>query len=399
MKLTLERSALLAALGIVKPAAGKPTLPILSHVAISTFEKSVEFICSNLDLTLRTKCDAEIGKKGDTTVRVALLHSLVASFTGDHVELELIKKVLHVRCGQSKYELGTLDTEEFPPPGKPKDGDEFTLPQPVLRAMLNATSFCASTDESRYVLRSSFLKLNGDVTTVSTDGRRLAEISHDADDLPKKEREVLIPTQAVGELLRLLSDDEEKAERVRVTMSDQMAEFKLGDTVLTTKLIEGNYPNYKQVIPSTRGVKPVTISRPEFLEILKRVALIDEVCELRFNKQSLTILATNNKDTIGNAHESLMTSPVEKPVRIKFAVKYLVDALGVLDDEEVLFFGEASNAPGVLRTPNGSKHNKGWTYVVMPRSMEEAETKAAEKEAKAAEAQAAEEQQTAEVEA
>lgn len=393
MKLTIERKSLITALGIVKSAAGgKTNLPILSHVALRTFDKSVELTCSNLDLTLRTKCEAEIEKKGDTTVSAALLASLAGSFTGDQVELELetIKPAkpakgeapeplggkLHLRCGQAKYELPTLAIEEFVPVSKPKNGDDFTLTQPVLRALLAATHFCSSTDASRYVLQGNLIKLNGELTTVATDGRRLAEMSHADDDLGKVQREFVLPADAVRELLRLLSPDAEKAERVRITAADNQAEFKLGDTVLTTKLIEGQFPNYAQVIPSTRGVKPVTLSRSLLRESLARVALVSGTVELKFNKQSLTILSVQDKDNKGTAWESLMTSPVEKPVRMKYNVRYLIDALGVIDDEEVLFFGKDALSPGVFRTPNNSKHNPGWTYVVMPMRSDEAETPA-----------------------
>ncbi len=386
MKLSLKRTDLLTALAVVKPAASGRSLPILSHVALRLFENSMELTCNNLDLALRTKCDAEVHRKGETTVNCALLHRLAASFAGDTVTLELTKAILTVACGESRYELPVLPLEDFPPATKPKakEGDEFTLPQATLRAMLHSTSFAASSDASRFILNSSLIKLNGEVTTVSTDGRHLCEMRHAAELPDAAERQLLLPLQAVAELLRLLSDDTEGDAQVRVIATDTAAEFKFGDTLLTTKLIEGNYPNYKQVIPSLEGMTGIQISRPELLAALQRVAIVTEVVVLKFKKQCLTITQGAAKENLGTASEVVMTSLADKVVKTKFNVRYLIDALGVLDDEDVLFYGTDGKSPGVFRTPENSKRNAGWNYVIMPMTSQDEKPDADEPVAAAA---------------
>lgn len=374
MRITIARSDLLTALNVVRPAAARTTLPILTHVAISTFEKSVEFICTNLDLTLRTKVDATVAEKGQTTVRVSLLQELVRSFTGAEVELEQVKNHLNVTCGTSKYRLATLDITEFPPTNRLKDGQEFTVEQTPLHELLHSTSFCAGQDESRYLLCSSLLRLNGNLKAVATDGHRLASMTMEATGLGKKARDILLPRQSVTELLRLLSTDED-AKPVRIVATENAAQFVLGDTVLTTKLIEGNYPNFDQVIPATKG-EGVTISRTELLTALQRVMFIDrDSCSLSFRKQILTIKAANNSDTMGFATETLMIPPAPEPVKINFNPRYLVEALQAVADDEVIFHGVV-DGPSVFKIAS-----KPWLCVIMPRQPGKEESEGVESEA------------------
>lgn len=391
MKLNLDRKTLLAALVTVKaPALGRMTLPILSHVALSTHDQSVELVCTNLDLTLRTQCEADVRLQGQICVSAAKLHAIVAAFTGDDVDLELTEKgQLLVQSGSSKYHLNTLPIGDFPPVAhKFADADEVTLPQARFRQMLAVTSFCSSEDEARYVLQGNLLTLNGEITTVATDGRRLAHISETTDEDFKKPREVIIPAATITELLRLLATDGESKDRVRVKFGEAACQFTLGETVLTTKLIEGNYPNYRQVMPDTRGIKPVTLSRAELLTLLQRVSIINpDSCRLEFNRMSLTVRSAFGKDVVGDAYENMDITECKKPMKMCFNPKYLIEALKAITDDEILFFASDALAPGLFKTSPKSV-NVGWNYVVMPMRGDEA-APAAEPAPAAAEAGAA----------
>ncbi|HUE37668.1 MAG TPA: DNA polymerase III subunit beta, partial [Candidatus Acidoferrum sp.] len=248
MKLTIERKELLNALGIVKGAAlderaqGSP--PVLFNVQINTFDKSVEFICTNLDLALRSRVEAEIKAKGSATVRVNLLHDLARSFTDEFVELQLIKDVLHVSSGESKYKLATLPADEFPPVPRLRDAYEVDVPQAGLRSLLASTLFAVDSDHSRPVLNGSLLRLNGNLTVVGCDGQRLAMSNGDLEKAARKGRDLIVPRSTISQLVRLLDDDEESNGKCRIVAAENLAQFHLGDTVLTSKLIEGNYVNF-----------------------------------------------------------------------------------------------------------------------------------------------------------
>jgi len=376
MKLTIERKELLTALGIVKSAAvdgrTQTSVPVLSHVLINTFDKSVEFVCTDLDLILRAKADAEIKTKGSITVRANLLHDLARSFSGEHVGLELVKDTLHVTCGDSLYKLGTLPVDEFPPLPRLRDAAEIEVPQATLRSLLASTSFAAaSTDQTRAVLNGSLLRVNGDLTTVGCDGSRLALLSAPADGLGKKARSLVLPRPAVGGLLRLL-DEAEENKRCRIVTAENLCQFHIGDAVLTTKLIEGAYPNYNEVIPSIKS-RGIPIGRVDLLNALQRCALISDVCQLDFRKQVLNIHAVNNRDVVGEASENLLV-PSGENLRLSFTTRYLVDALSAVEDDEIQFHGRVGT-PAVIKVASTP-----WLSVIMPRgNKEEAPTAPANK--------------------
>ena len=353
MKLTIERKELLDALGIVKGAAangGRPQgLPILSHVLINTFDKSVEFTCTDLDLVLRAKADADIHIKGAITVPVQLLHDLVRGIDGESLTLEVVthnkQKVLRVTCGDGEYKLATLPVEEFPPAPRLRDAYEVQVSQAALRSLLNTTSFAAaSKDETRYLLNSTLLRVNGDLTVVGCDNRKLAMSS--TDDLEKskhKDRDLIVPANAIAVLLRLLEDEDKKC---RVAAAENLVQFHVGDTVLTSKLFAGKYPDIKDIIPETKG-RGIAINRVELLQALQRCALFSDVCQLEFKDQNLTLRTVNRQQKLGEALETLLVTTAEN-LRVQVNAPALSEALRAVDADEIQFFAKA-NSPVTVK--------------------------------------------------
>ena len=361
MKLTLPQSLLAESLGAVRHAAGKSSLPVLSHVAIKTFDKSVEFVCSDLDMTLRRKVDADVQATGACTVRCSLFHDIVKSFPskeGAMVHLELIKNDLHVRCGESKYQLSTLPWDEFPAAVKLKSAAEFQIPQADLRLLLGSTAYAQGKDESRFILCGSLVQLNGQLSVACTDGRRLALASGECPkDSPKTE--VILPAQCVAELLHLLSADNEKPVTIALGSTQEakdkdakdakakkksdkpepadVARFQIGDITLTSKVIDGTYPNYRQVIPEVKGAG-VPIGRVDLLAAVERLAMVGDSVELEFRRQTLSIRSHGNKanELLGSGIETLLI-PKTDDLKVKLSARYLVDALSATDADEIQF--------------------------------------------------------------
>jgi DNA polymerase-3 subunit beta len=280
------------------------------------------------------------------------------------IEIEVDdKNTCSVRSGASFYKINGLNAEEFPPLPKFKEDKKVVLPQEKIRGMLKKTSFAISTDESRYVLNGIFISLKEHkMTMVATDGRRLAMVDEEVDVSEKSQGEFIVPAKAVNELSRLLSDKGE----VEIRYSDNQASFTLKDEkgfsiLIITKLIEGNYPNYRQVIPA-EAKERVSLQREEFLHALKRAEIMtsdkSNSVKLAFTKNNLAITA--NSPEVGEARETLAINYKGKDMAIAFNPKYMIDPLNALSNEEVFLELIDELSPGVF------KINSPFLYVVMP---------------------------------
>ena len=256
-----------------------------------------------------------------------------------------------------------LGADEFPPLPKFKDDKKVALQQENVRAMLKKTSFAISTDESRYVLNGIFVSLKDNkMTLVATDGRRLALVDEEVDISEKSSGEFIVPAKAVNELNRLLQDKGD----VEIKFGENQASFSLKDdkgfsVLLVTKLIEGNYPNYRQVIPG-EAKERIPLVREEFLQALRRAEIMTSEkansVKLTFGKNNLAITA--NSPEVGEARETLAVNYKGKEMAIAFNPRYLIDALSALSEDEVFFELIDELSPGVL------KINGPFLYVVMP---------------------------------
>ena len=365
MNLTIAKDQIINGLQSVQNVVGaRTTLPILSNVLIRAEKDRVELTATDLDVTISCGVGATVKKTGAATVPVKKLFGIVRELTSPEIELEFDEKnQCSVRAGASFYKINGLAAEEFPPLPKFKDDKKVVLPQEKLKGMLKKTSFAISTDESRYVLNGIFLSLKEHkLTMVATDGRRLALVDEDADISEKSQGEFIIPAKAVNELNRLLQDKGE----IEIRYSENQASFTLkdekgGSVLIITKLIEGNYPNYRQVIPG-EAKERVALAREEFLHALKRAEIMtsekSNSVKLSFTKNNLAITA--NSPEVGEARESLAINYKGKEMAIAFNPKYVIDPLNALANDEVFLELIDELSPGVL------KINGPFLYVVMP---------------------------------
>src|SRR5687768_12694332 len=277
MNLTIAKDQILNGLQSVQNVVStRTTLPILSNVLMRASEGRVEFTATDLDVTVSCSVEAGVTKPGATTIPVKKLFGIIRELNSQEIEIETDdKNVTSIRCGSSFFKIRGLAAEEFPPLPKFKEDKRVTVPQAKFRGMLKKTSFAISSDESRYVLNGIFLSLKDHkITLVATDGRRLALVDEEADISDKSQGEFIIPSKAVNELSRLLSDKGE----VEVNFSDNQASFTLksekgAGALIITKLIEGNYPNYRQVIPAETKER-IALPREEFLHALRRAEIM-----------------------------------------------------------------------------------------------------------------------------
>lgn len=365
MNLTITKEQILAGLQAVQNVVStRTTLPILSNVLLRAEKDKVEFTATDLDVTIACSVEAKVKKGGAATVPVKKLFGIVRELNGNEIDLEVDdKNICSVRCGSSFYKIHGLSADEFPPMPKFKDDKKVSLQQENVKAMLKKTSFAVSTDESRYVLNGIFVSLKENkMTLVATDGRRLALVDEEVDIAEKSSGEFIVPAKAVNELNRLLTDKGE----VEIKYGENQASFALKNesgfsALLITKLIEGNYPNYKQVIPAETKER-IPLVREEFLQALRRAEIMTSEkansVKLSFGKNTLAITA--NSPEVGEARESLAVNYKGKEIAIAFNPRYLIDPLAALSEDEVFVELIDELSPGVL------KINGPFLYVVMP---------------------------------
>jgi len=365
MNLTIAKDQIIAGLQAVQNVvSNRTTLPILSNVLLRAQDGHLEFTATDLDVTVACKVEAKVGKPGATTLPVKKLFGIVRELTGE-IEIEVDEKnIAAIRSGSSYFKVHGLSADEFPPLPTFKDDKKVSLAQETVRGMIKKTIFAVSTDESRYVLNGIFVSLKeGKMTVVATDGRRLALVDEEVEITEKSAGEFILPAKAVTELNRLL---QEKGE-VEIKFGENQASFSLAGegtpgVLLITKLIEGNYPNYRQVIPGEAQSR-IQLGREELLQALRRAEIMTSdkanSVKLTFSQNTLTITA--NSPEVGEAREiiAIQYKPT-KETAIAFNPSYLIDPLNALNDDEVYFELIDELSPGVLKI-------KGpFLYVVMP---------------------------------
>ena len=365
MNLTITKEQISHGLQSVQNVVStRTTLPILSNVLLKADGNRLEMTATDLDVTITCSVEAAVKKPGATTMPVKKLFGIVRELTNPEIELETDdKNVTSLRSGSSFFKIRGLGAEEFPPPPKFKEDKKVVLPQDKIRSMLRKTSFAISTDESRYVLNGIYMMLKEHkLTMVATDGRRLALVDEEVDVADKSQGEFIVPAKAVNELNRLL---QEKGE-VEIRYTDNQAAFSLKDEkgfsiLIVTKLIEGSYPNYRQVIPGETKER-ISLAREEFMHALRRAEIMtsekQNSVKLNFTKNNLAITA--NSPDVGEARETLAINYKGKDMAIAFNPGYVIDPLNALNTDEVFLELIDELSPGVL------KINGPFLYVVMP---------------------------------
>src|ERR1700741_2571711 len=336
MKFSVSKDKLLEGLSTVQNVVStRTTLPILSNVLLQAVEGELRLTTTDLDVGVRGRVEANVERTGATTLPARPLFSIVRELRAAEIYAEVdTKNLASIRSGSSYFKILGLPEEEFPPLGRFENAKEFTITQKDLKDALRKTSYAISTDETRYVLNGILFSFKENkLTAVATDGRRLAMVDIELEFPRSHEADFIVPTKAVTELQRLLTDDGE----IKVSMGSGQIAFDLNKTLLVSKLIEGNYPNYRQVIPS-EAKERIKLERETFLNSLRRVSLLasdkSHSVKLNFGKNNIDITATTPE--VGEAKESLAVAYKGRDFSIAFNPEFLMAPLRALtEDEEI----------------------------------------------------------------
>jgi DNA polymerase-3 subunit beta len=376
MKIKCMKQDILDGLQAVQSiVGGKTPIPILSNVLLEAEGKELVLTTTDLEVGMRRKIAAKVEKKGAITLPAKRLLAILRELPVSEVTLEAIDgKEVEIRHEASYFKVLGLPKDDFPKlPEFDKTG-ALKIARAPFADLIRKTHYAVSHDESRYVLNGLYLLLSkGKVTGVATDGRRLALCEIPAEVPEGADRGVIIPTKAVIELGRILDrkkteEGEKKSEKkgdaedeVQIFLGDTQAAFSTGDCTLVTRLVEGHFPNYQQVVPQKSAHK-LLIGREELLAAARRVSLLtsDQSNSIKVALKKNRLILSMNTPEVGEAWEELTITYTGDEFAIAFNPQYLVDVLKNLDEGEVTFELTDALNPGVIRS------GKSFLYVIMP---------------------------------
>jgi len=368
MKMTVRTAELTRALYRVQGVADKKsTMPILAHVLLeATSDNRLTVSATDLDVGIAGTYAAEVKIPGAVAVHARQLFDIVKSLPGESISFERQDNFwVELASGSSRFRLVGMAPDEFPALPAYGDVKTFKLPAATLTEMIDQTIFCVSTDDNRHNLSGVFCTRPDESTLrmVSTDGHRLALSERQlASEMPAGEG-VIVPRKGFQELRRVIADSAEKLDEVELGFSQNSGLLRAGAVTLTTRLVEGQFPDYEQVIPR-EATKRVRIPRAPLAEALKRVSLLSQARGhgVRVTLSSGKVELVAEDPELGEARETLDASYEGEGLTIGFNARYLLDVLALVHDTEVLFELTDDLSPGVVKPGDKS----GFLAVVMP---------------------------------
>ena len=369
MKLNIERSSLLRSLQHVQGVVERrTTIPILSNVLLKASDSTLAMTATDMDLAIVEKTGSEITQEGSTTVPAHTLLDIVRKLPeGAQVEIASggAENRLEVKCGRSRLNLATLPSEDFPTMSEGELEHEFILEAAALRGIIDRTRFAMSTEETRYYLNGLYVhRADSDgvavLRTVATDGHRLARVEMPLPDGAAEMPGVIVPRKTVGEIHKLI---DEFSGDVGIALSETKIRFKFDDVVLTSKLIDGTFPDYDRVIPFAND-KVLEVDPKTFAKAVDLVSTISteksRAVKLSLDNGSLVLSATSPE--AGSATEELEVDYTAGPLEIGFNSSYLLDITRQIEGDSARFMLSDGASPTLVR----DNADPGALYVLMP---------------------------------
>lgn len=360
MKFNISKEAFLGAINQVQHVvSSRTTLAILSNVLLKAKDGVLELTTTDLDVGVTCTVPCEVSEAGATTLPARRLATIVRELPAEDIEVKVDEKnVASIKSGPSFFKVLGLTSEEFPALPRFDDAREFKIEQQMLRDCLRKTSYAISTDETRYVLNGILFSFKENaLTMVATDGRRLAMVEQEIEFPQSQEIDIIVPTKAVNELSRLLGD----SGFVSIKVTGSQVGFDLGDGLLVSKLIDGNYPNYRQVIPG-ESKERIPIEREAFLRAISRVSLLttDKSNSIKFIFTPGQVEIVASSPDIGEARETVAINYKGASITIAFNPEFSMAPLRNLSADEIHLHLIDEISPGVIRS------GTNFLYVLMP---------------------------------
>ncbi len=360
MKFSIEKDPILEALQKVQSIVGqRTTLPILSNVLLGADNGKLTLTTTDQEVSVRTSLEADVSESGATTLPARRFFSICRDLPSHQVDISVDENnVAEISSGSAFFKLEGLSEVDFPPMPSFEESFSYELEQGALKDLLQKTSYAASTDESRAILNGSLMAFrDGKLTVVCTDGRRLALVEQEIEIPAEAELDIVVPTKTVNELIKTLEDEGE----VRIKTSATQVAFEFGSIFIISKLIDGTYPNYRQVIPS-QCEERIAIDRDTLQSAVRRVSLMldDQAASVQVQITENRIELLTSSPEVGEARESIPVKYSGKDITIAFNPAFMIAPLKFLESDEIYLELSDELSPGVI------KSNVPFLYVIMP---------------------------------
>ena len=368
MKLTVDKNTLFKSLSHVQSIVDKKnTLPILSNILLQAKDNTLILSATDMDISITEKLNCNIVDEGSITVSAHTLYDIIRKLP-ESSEIEIISnngKIISLRAGKSKFSLGCLPKEDFPIIEIGDLENELSINSENLLKLIDKTRFAVSNEETRYFLNGIYFHKKKEnelnlLSIVATDGHRLAKFDYNFKDYPNEIPGVIIPKKTVNELYKLLVDN---SGSVKINLNSNKIVFFVGESILISKLIDGNFPDYRRVIPNDNN-KILKINRQAFSFAVDRVSTITSdkspIIKFKLFKNLMNMSSVNNEN--GTATEDIVTNYEGEEIEIGFNSKYVLEMINNLEDEDIYLNFKDPSSPVIVT----EKSNTDLIYVLMP---------------------------------
>jgi len=338
------------------------TMPILSHFLLDAGKKESYIIATDLETALKEPLHIKVEKEGKICIPARKMFEIVREIDGELIWESVDEQWMKIKAGASNFRLACLSSKEFPAWPGMEDMEEISINAKVLMEMIEKTVFSAGESDTRYTLNGLLFHVMPGVktTVVGTDGHRLALIIKTIEGTLKEEKKLIIPKKAAAELRKLLDKTEEN---VKVTLCKNHILFTVGEIQFLTRLIEGTYPNYEQVIPANNE-KKIMVRREEFAKTLRRVAIMSKERSnaVKMDLSENLISITSSNPDIGEARDEITVEYNGEDLSVGFNARYLIDILEAMSSEKIVMELQAPLSPVLIKEEN----NEDYQCVIMP---------------------------------
>ena len=359
MKIEIAKDVLLNGIQKVQNViSARATLPILSNILVEAQQGKLKLTATDLDIGINCAIPVDIQEPGIITIPAKRFSDIIKELPDDSVSINTKKNnLIIIETKSCQFKIMGLPYEDFPKLPEFKEGGVIKLEQAILKEMLCLTSFTVSLNETRCVLNGILFKINQtNLTLVATDGKRLAVIERKSKQNTEKDLQIIVPLKTIQELNRNLQEEGE----LSMLLSNNQVLFDLGSVVIISRLIEGEFPDYQQVIPPAAENK-INVGREQFLLAIRRAALLStpdyQAVKLEVFKNKLVV--SKSTPDIGESREEVTIEYQGKEIAIGFNPNYLIDVLKNLKEEKIEFELTDTQKPGVIRID-------GYVYIVLP---------------------------------
>jgi DNA polymerase-3 subunit beta len=364
MKFSVTTDKLQSALTAVMSAVpAKSALPILGNVLLETDGKSLKLSTTDLEISITTTIEAKVTKKGSVAIPAKKFQEIIDALPQTDIEIEAINNRIEMRFGTGDYKIAGMPADEFPRLPEFNSAKEIKISADVLRRMIHKTAFSASNDETRPALNGILWQTSGEkMRMVATDGHRLAKIEADNTKLQGLYGDMIVPPRALNLVNRLAVDS---ITEVGVTFNENNLIFTCGGNTISTRVIEGPYPNYEQVIPKYNN-KSLIVAKSLLADTVRRVAILSNALthQVKFSISKNTLqLSATNVDFGGEAVEKLPCQYDGEDIEIGYNAAYVLDILKQLECDEVRFSLSTAVSAAIITTMEPSSD---YLCLVMP---------------------------------